>query len=212
VAPDYVLVTRTREAELVQQLGRAVREFYGPDPAASPDYARIVNDAHFERLEQLLAGSTPAIGGDTNAADRYVAPTVLRDVSPEAPVMAEEIFGPILPVLTVDDVDEAIRFVNDRDRPLALYVFSESEAVQQRVLERTSSGGVCVNATVLHVAVPTLPFGGVGVSGMGAYHGKTGFDTFSHRKSVLRRPTRIDPKLAYPPYTGVKERLIRRFL
>jgi aldehyde dehydrogenase (NAD+) len=212
VAPDYALVTRTREAELVQQLGRAIREFYGPDPAASPDYARIVNDAHFRRLEQLLAGTTPAIGGETNAAGRYVAPTVLRDVSPEAPVMADEIFGPILPVLTVTDVDEAIRFVNDRDRPLALYVFAESAAVQQRVLERTSSGGVCVNATVLHVAVPTLPFGGVGASGMGAYHGKTSFDTFSHRKSVLDRPTRIDPKLAYPPYTKVKERLVRRFL
>lgn len=126
--------------------------------------------------------------------------------------MAEEIFGPILPVLTVSDVDEAIRFVNDRDRPLALYVFAESEAVQRRVLEGTSSGGVCVNATVLHVAVPTLPFGGVGASGMGAYHGRTGFDTFSHRKSVLTRPTRMDPKLAYPPYTKIKERLVRRFL
>lgn len=126
--------------------------------------------------------------------------------------MAEEIFGPILPVLTVSDVDEAIRFVNDRDRPLALYVFAESEEVQLRVLEGTSSGGVCVNATVLHVAVPTLPFGGVGASGMGAYHGRTGFDTFSHRKSVLTRPTRMDPKLAYPPYTKIKERLVRRFL
>ena len=102
--------------------------------------------------------------------------------------------------------------MNDRDRPLALYLFAESDAVQQRVLERTSSGGVCANATVLHVAVPTLPFGGVGASGMGAYHGKSSFDTFSHRKSVLDRPTRVDPKLAYPPYTKVKERLVRRFL
>jgi aldehyde dehydrogenase (NAD+) len=212
IAPDYVLVARTREAELVQQLGRAICDFYGADPAASPDYARIVNDAHFQRLEQLLSGSTPAIGGETNAADRYIAPTVLRDVTPDAPIMTEEIFGPLLGVLTVDDVDEAIRFVNDRDRPLALYVFAESDDVQRRVLEGTSSGGVCINATVLHVAVPALPFGGVGASGMGAYHGKTGFDTFSHRKSVLTRPTRIDPKLAYPPYTKVKERLIRRFL
>jgi len=212
VAPDYVLVARTREAELVQQLARAIREFYGPDPAASPDYARIVNDGHFRRLAQLLDGGTPAVGGTTNAADRYIAPTVLRDVAKDAPVMAEEIFGPILPVLTVADVDEAIRFVNERDRPLALYVFAESEAVQRRVLDGTSAGGVCVNATVLHVAVPALPFGGVGGSGMGAYHGKAGFDTFSHRKGVLTRPTRIDPKLAYPPYTKVKERLIRRFL
>ena len=212
VAPDYVLVTRSRETELVAQLSRAVRDFYGTDPARSPDYARIVNDAHFQRLEKLLADSTPAIGGETNAPDRYIAPTVLRNVTPDAPIMAEEIFGPILPVLTVKDVDEAIRFVNDRDRPLALYVFAESDHVPQRILERTSSGGVCVNATVLHVAVPTLPFGGVGASGIGAYHGKAGFDTFSHRKSVLAKPTRIDPKLAYPPYTKVKERLVRRFL
>jgi aldehyde dehydrogenase (NAD+) len=212
VAPDYVLVARTREAEFVRQLGRAVRNFYGTDPAASPDYARIVNDAHFQRLERLLAGSTLAIGGETNAADRYIAPTVLRGVTPDAPIMTEEIFGPILPVLTINDVDDAIRFINGRDRPLAVYIFAESDDVQQRVLERTSSGGVCVNATVLHVGVPMLPFGGVGASGMGAYHGKAGFDTFSHRKSVLTKPTRIDPKFAYPPYTKIKERLIRRFL
>jgi aldehyde dehydrogenase (NAD+) len=212
VAPDYVLVARTREAEFVQQLGRAVSEFYSTDPAASPDYARIVNDAHFQRLERLLSGSTLAIGGETNAADRYIAPTVLRDVAPDAVIMTEEIFGPILPVLTITDVGDAIRFINGQDRPHAVYIFAESRDVQQRVLERTSSGGVCVNATVLHVAVPTLPFGGVGASGMGAYHGKAGFDTFSHRKSVLTKPTRIDLKLSYPPYTKTKERLIRRFL
>src|SRR5205823_1659495 len=212
IAPDYVLVAEASQDELVQQIGRAIRDFYGADPAASPDYARIVNDAHVERLEQLLAGGTPAVGGETRATERYVAPTVLRDVTPDSAVMTEEIFGPILPVLPVADVDEAIRFVNERDRPLALYVFSESDAVQTRVLEQTSSGGVCVNATVMHVAVPDLPFGGVGASGMGAYHGKAGFDVFSHRKSVLAKPTRLDPKLAYPPYTKLKERLIRRFL
>src|SRR6266508_2771653 len=212
IAPDYVLVQQTRQEELVQQIGRAIRDFYGPDPAASPDYARIVNDAHFRRLEALLAGSTPAIGGETRAAERYVAPTILRDVDPDSAVMAEEIFGPILPVLPVADTDEAIRFVNERDRPLALYVFSESGAVQERVLAETSSGGACVNATVLHVALPELPFGGVGPSGMGAYHGKASFDVFSHRKSVLVKSTRVDPKLAYPPYTKGKERLIRRFL
>jgi aldehyde dehydrogenase (NAD+) len=212
IAPDYVLVARARHEELVEQIGRAIRDFYGPDPAASPDYARIVNDAHFRRLEQLLDGGTPAVGGETRAEGRYVAPTVLRDVAPGSPVMTEEIFGPILPVIPVADVDEAIGFVNERDRPLALYVFSESDAVQERVLEQTSSGGACVNATVMHVAIPDLPFGGVGASGLGAYHGKAGFDVFSHRKSVLVKPTRLDPKLAYPPYTKLKERIIRRFL
>ena len=212
IAPDYVLVARPRHEELVQQIARAIRDFYGPDPAASTDYARIVNDAHFQRLEQLLTGGTPAVGGETRAEGRYVAPTVLGDVAPGSPVMTEEIFGPILPVLPVAHFDEAIRFVNERDRPLALYVFSESQAAQERVLDQTSSGGVCVNATVMHVAVPDLPFGGVGASGMGAYHGKAGFDVFSHRKSVLVKPTRLDPKFAYPPYTKVKERIIRRFL
>jgi aldehyde dehydrogenase (NAD+) len=212
IAPDYVLVAQARQEELVQQISRAIRDFYGPDPAASPDYARIVNDDHVQRLEQLLADGTPAVGGETRGEERYVAPTVLRDVAPDSAVMTEEIFGPILPVLPVADVDEAIGFVNERDRPLALYVFSESQEVQERVLEQTSSGGVCVNATVMHVAVPDLPFGGVGASGMGAYHGKAGFDVFSHRKSVLAKPTRLDPKLAYPPYTRLKERLIRRFL
>jgi aldehyde dehydrogenase (NAD+) len=212
IAPDYVLVARARHEEFVGQVGRAIRDFYGPDPATSPDYARIVNDAHFRRLEQLLTCGTPVIGGETRADERYVAPTVLRDTAPNSLVMTEEIFGPILPVVPVTDVDEAIQFVNKRDRPLALYVFSESDAVQERVLEQTSSGGACVNATVLHVAVPDLPFGGVGASGMGSYHGKAGFDVFSHRKSVLVKPTRLDPKLAYPPYTKLKERIIRRFL
>jgi aldehyde dehydrogenase (NAD+) len=212
IAPDYVLVARARHEDLVEQIGRAIREFYGSDPAASPDYARIVNDAHFRRLDELLTGGTPVIGGETRADERYVAPTVLRDVAPDAPVMTEEIFGPILPVVPVMDVDEAIRFVNERDRPLALYFFSESDAAQERVLEQTSSGGACVNATVMHVAVPDLPFGGVGASGMGSYHGKASFDVFSHRKSVLVKPTRLDPKLAYPPYTKLKERIIRRFL
>jgi aldehyde dehydrogenase (NAD+) len=212
IAPDYVLVSREQEQPLVDRIGRAIRDFYGPDPAASPDYARIVNDAHFQRLEHFLDNGSPAIGGDRRAGERYIAPTVLRDVAPDSPVMSDEIFGPILPVLPVADVDDAIRFVNDRDRPLALYVFSESNEVQARVLAETTSGGACVNTTVMHVAVPELPFGGIGASGMGAYHGKASFDVFSHRKSVLTKPTRPDPKIPYPPYTKLKERLIRRFL
>jgi aldehyde dehydrogenase (NAD+) len=212
VAPDYVLVSRARADELVDRIGNAIRQFYGADPARSSDYARIVSDAHFRRLEGLLASGTAVVGGEARAGERYIAPTVLRDVEPDSAVMAEEIFGPILPILPVGDVDEAIRFVNDRDRPLSLYVFSSSSAVQDRVLAETTSGGACVNTTVMHVAVPELPFGGVGASGMGAYHGKASFDVFSHRKSVLSKPARPDPKIAYPPYTKWKERLVRRFL
>jgi aldehyde dehydrogenase (NAD+) len=211
IAPDYVLVTREQEQPLIERIGQAIQDFYGPDPAQSTDYARIVNDAHFERLEHLLGNGTPAVGGESRAAERYIAPTVLRDVAVDSPVMIEEIFGPILPVVPVGNVDDAIQFVNDRDRPLALYLFSESHDVQQRVLAETTSGGACVNATVMQVAVPELPFGGVGPSGIGAYHGKESFNVFSHRKSVLTKPARPDPKIAYPPYTRLKERIIRRF-
>ena len=212
VAPDYVLVSRPRADELVDRIGDAIRQFYGADPARSPDYARIVSDAHFRRLEGLLESGSPVIGGQTQPGERYIAPTVLRDVEPDSAVMAEEIFGPILPIMPVGDVDEAIRFVNDRDRPLSLYVFSSSSAVQDRVLAETTSGGACVNTTVMHVAVPELPFGGVGASGMGAYPGMASFDVFSHRKSVLSKPAQPDPKIAYPPYKKWKERLVRRFL
>jgi aldehyde dehydrogenase (NAD+) len=212
IAPDYALVARGREAELVDRLGRAVTEFYGPDPRSSPDYARIVNDRHFERVVRLIDGGRVAVGGESDAGQRYIAPTVLADATPDIPAMQDEIFGPVLPVLPVDGVDEAVRFVNERDRPLALYVFSGRADVARDVIARTSSGGACVNATMFHVAVPTLPFGGVGPSGMGAYHGRAGFETFSHAKSVLTRSTWIDPKLGYPPYTPLKNKLIRRFL
>jgi aldehyde dehydrogenase (NAD+) len=212
IAPDYALVARELEQPFVERIAQVVEEFYGPDPKASPDYARIVNDRHFRRLEALIGDGTAVLGGEVDAEQRYIAPTVLRDVSPDAPVMAEEIFGPLLPVLPVDDIDEAIQFVNERDRPLALYVFSGSGTVSDDVLARTTSGGAGVNATVLQVAVPDLPFGGVGPSGMGAYHGRAGFDTFSHRKAVLRKSARLDPKFAYPPYTKRKARILRRFL
>jgi aldehyde dehydrogenase (NAD+) len=212
IAPDYVLVAAGLEDRFVELVRRCLFDFYGQEPKASPDYARIVNGSHFDRLVGLLESGTAAVGGEHDAATRFIAPTVLRDVLPESPVMQEEIFGPILPVLTVADAAEAIAFVNGRDKPLALYVFAGDTKVQQAVLDGTSSGGVCVNATLFHVAAPELPFGGVGESGIGAYHGKASFAVFSHEKSVLKRGTRPDPDLAYPPYTARKERLTRRFL
>ena len=196
IAPDYVLVARGLEDRFVELLRRCVFDFYGQDPKASPDFARIVNGAHFERLVKLLDSGTPAVGGDHDATTRYIAPTVLRDVTPESPVMQDEIFGPILPVIPIADAAEGIAFVNAREKPLALYVFASDASVVRTVLEGTSSGGACVNATLFHVAVAELPFGGVGESGMGAYHGKASFDVFSHAKSVLKRSTRPDPALA----------------
>jgi len=212
IAPDYVLVPRDKADHFVELVRRSVFDFYGNEPRDSADYARIVNDNHFKRLSALLGSGEAVVGGDTDRASRYIAPTVLRDVAPDSPVMEDEIFGPILPVIPIDSVDEAIAFVNERDKPLALYVFSKDGAVTDRVLERTSSGGVCVNATLFHVAAPELSFGGVGESGMGAYHGKASFDTFSHLKPVLKKSNRPDPDLAYPPYTEKKEKLVRRFL
>ena len=213
VAPDYVLVDRDVEQPLLEALTATVRSFYGDDPSTSADYGRIINDRHFDRLRGLLeSGGEPVVGGQTDAADRYVAPTVLTAVDSGAPIMAEEIFGPLLPVIPVDDVDEAIDFVNAREKPLALYVFSEADTVADRVIASTSAGGVAVNATVLHLAVPGLPFGGVGASGTGAYHGRAGFETFSHRKSVLNRPPRLDVPVMYPPYRGWKQKLLRRLL
>jgi aldehyde dehydrogenase (NAD+) len=213
VAPDYVLVDRSVEPQFVDAVVRAVRGFYGDDPEASPDYGRIVSLRHFDRLESLLAGSpagTVVAGGSGERVQRYLAPTVLRGASWDDAVMGEEIFGPILPVLAVDGVDDAIAQVNAHDKPLALYVFSEDQGVIDRVVRDTSSGGVGANVTLLQLAVPDLPFGGVGESGIGAYHGKSGFDTFSHRKAVLQRPTVLDPPVTYPPYSRLKQRLLRR--
>lgn len=215
VAPDYVLVEEPVADRLVDELVGAIRRFYGDDPRTSPDYGRIVSDAHVARLRRLLdAGGYEEVvcGGTVDEAERYVAPTVLRGVSPEAAVMGEEIFGPILPVLTVRDLDEAVAFVNGREKPLALYVFATDEAAAERVVEHTSSGGVCVNATMLHLSVPSLPFGGVGESGTGAYHGRHNVECFSHRRAVFERPPRPDPAAAYPPYRRWKEAVLRRFL
>jgi aldehyde dehydrogenase (NAD+) len=213
VAPDYVLVHERIEERLIERLVATVRAFYGDDPQSSANYARIVNDRHYHRLMQLLPGSGQAvIGGDADQADRYVAPTILRNVPASAPVMAEEIFGPILPVLKVRSIEDAIEFVESRPKPLSLYVFSSNVEVQRRVIENTSSGGASINHVSMQVAVPELPFGGVGSSGMGAYHGRHSFETFSHRKSVLNKPTRIDPPLLYPPYTELKTKWLKRLL
>ncbi|AUG82013.1 aldehyde dehydrogenase [Kitasatospora sp. MMS16-BH015] len=188
VAPDYVLAVGDTAAALEAELAAAVRAAHGEDPAADPEYGRIVNERHFDRLTGLLGEGRLVTGGEQDRAGRYLAPTVLADVSPEAPVMQEEIFGPILPVLAVPDLDAAIAFVNEREKPLALYAFTESEQTKQRLAEETSSGALVFGLPVSHLAVPELPFGGVGESGMGRYHGEYSIDTFSHLKAVLDKP------------------------
>jgi len=213
VAPDHVLAVESVADELTERIVAATTEFYGEEPQASPDYARIVNDHHFERLTALVddSGHEVVHGGQREAGQRFLAPTVVAHVTEGAAVMAEEIFGPILPVLRVGDIDEAIARVNGAEKPLALYAFSRSTAVAARIVERTSSGAVCLNGTILQLCVPSLPFGGVGASGSGSYHGHAGFETFSHRKGVLAKSIRPDI-LAYPPVTSLKERVLRRLL
>ncbi|WP_327071780.1 aldehyde dehydrogenase family protein [Kitasatospora sp. NBC_01302] len=188
VAPDYVLAIGETAGALEAHLREAVQALYGADPAGNPEYGRIVNERHHDRLTALLAEGRIVTGGGHDRATRYLAPTVLADVSPEAPVMQGEIFGPILPVIAVPDLDAAIAFINERDKPLALYAFTDSEQTKQRLAVETSSGGLVFGLTVSHLAVPELPFGGVGESGMGRYHGEYSIDTFSHAKAVLDKP------------------------
>ncbi|MFF0386569.1 aldehyde dehydrogenase family protein [Streptomyces sp. NPDC004286] len=188
VAPDYVLTDPETAPALEAALVRAIEGVYGADPAASPEYGRIINERHFDRLSGLLDSGRVAVGGHSDRADKYIAPTVLADVAPEAPVMREEIFGPILPIVTVPDLDAAVDFINDRDKPLALYVFTDSDTTRERIAAETSSGGLGHGLPLAHLTVSDLPFGGVGESGMGNYHGRYSLDTFSHRKAVLSKP------------------------
>lgn len=215
IAPDYLLVERSTREALVQALGERITACFGEEPLHSSDLASIVNAAQYQRLSGLLEQARKRgqilLGGSCDPERRRIAPTVIAVRDPEDPLMQEELFGPLLPVLEVDDVQQAIQWINQRPKPLALYLFSRSRQNQETVLRQTSSGGVCFNDVVMQVGVPELPFGGVGASGMGAYHGQAGFDTFSHRRSVLRRPFALDLPFRYPPYAG-RLPLMRRLL
>lgn len=212
IAPDYILVSESRRDALVTELRKVVVEFYGDDPKTTKDFGRVVNNLQFERLVGYLDGQNVAIGGDHDAATKYLSPTVVIDPPLDSVLMTDEIFGPILPIVAVDDLSAAIAFVNERPKPLALYVFAEDDDAVERVLGETSSGGACVNHTLLHITPPDLPFGGVGPSGMGRYHGESSFDTFSNMKSVLNKPLKGENSLLYPPYKGWKQKLVKKAL
>lgn len=200
IAPDYLLVDQSIKSELLTALQQTIHDFYGENPQESPDYARMISPKHWQRLTQFLDKGKIVIGGKTNLEEKYIAPTIIDEVSWTDPVMEDEIFGPILPVLEYTDLAEAIAQINARPKPLALYLFSNNSAKQQQVLQGTSSGGVLFNHTILQVGSEFLPFGGVGNSGIGSYHGKASFDTFSHQKSVLKKSFRFDFPILYPPY------------
>lgn len=210
IAPDYVLVSERSRDALITSIAHAWEEFYEGAPEESADFGRIVSRRHHQRLIGLLDGEDVVVGGDHDEETRFLAPTIVIDPSAESPLRTEEIFGPILPIITVGDVDHAIRHVNDGPKPLALYVFSNSDETIADVLANTSSGGACVNHVLFQFTPPEVPFGGVGPSGMGRYHGKAGFDAYSNLKGVVRKPVSGETALLYPPYGRRKSALLRR--
>lgn len=212
VAPDYLLIDRTVKDRFLQEFRTAVQEMYGEDPLQNPNYGRIVNRKHFDRLCGLLAPHTPVLGGATDEAALRIAPTVLDNVSPDDPVMQEELFGPILPVLSFDRPEQVTAFLRERPHPLACYLFSNDKTLQKTFRDVWQFGGGCINDTVIHLATSRMPFGGVGQSGIGQYHGKHSFDTFTHIKSTLRRAPFPDVPVRYQPYSRWKDRLSHLFL
>lgn len=211
VAPDHVWVTPDRQDALVAAMEKYIGKFYGPRPLESPDLPHIVNRKHYDRLCALLGSGVTAAGGQTDPDALRIAPTVLVDVTEEDPVMGEEIFGPILPVLKYPDLDGLISRLQEKPRPLALYLFTRNGETEKRVIGSLVYGGGCVNDAVVHLAAGGLPFGGVGNSGMGACHGKAGFDTFTHRKSVLKKG-RLDIPVRYAPYSGKRISLLKKLM
>ncbi len=212
VAPDYLLIQESVTEKFLPLFYRAVERMYGTDPLQNPDYGRIVNRKHFDRLSGILAGETVLYGGGRDPEALKIAPAVVGPVSPDGPAMGEELFGPILPVLPYRTLDEAISLVAERPRPLALYIFSRNRSAIRRVQTELSYGGGCVNDTIIHLATSDMGFGGVGMSGMGSYHGRRGFDTFTHEKSTVDKASWLDLPFRYQPYAGWKDKLIRRFL
>ena len=215
VAPDYVLVDESRKQQFLTEMKNAFFHLYGKEIKKNPDFGRIVNERHMERLQKILEQDAKYLfcGGEADALQRYIEPAIL-DLGKDqnAASMQEELFGPILPVLSYHKLEDAVRFVNKRAKPLALYLFTKKRSAERFVLERVSSGGVCVNDTISHLINPDLPFGGVGASGMGQYHGKYSFDTFTHEKSVFYKPADWNLPVCYPPFTKGKMNLVKFFL
>lgn len=211
IAPDYIYVSSRKADALIEAMKKSIQDFYGTNVKNSPDYGRIVSDKHFNRLTELMDYNKVVFGGETVFDEKYIEPTILYPVTWQDKVMEDEIFGPILPVMIYESLNEVIEEVRKRPKPLALYLFTENDTVQERIMTSLSFGGGCINDTLSHVVPHDLPFGGVGHSGHGYYHGKAGFLTLSHTKSILKKSTKLDIKVAFPPYKG-KLKLIKKLL
>ncbi len=210
VAPDYLLIQERVKGAFIEAYETALQSFF-PTLDYS-DMPVIVNERHYARLKGLLADQSIIVGGQTDDEKRFIAPTLLDEVSPESPIMREEIFGPILPILSYSSLDEAISFVRERPKPLALYLFTRRASAEQRMLDECSFGGGCINDTIIHLATSRMPFGGVGHSGMGSYHGKRSFESFTHQRSIVKKSTWLDLPMRYHPYSKRKMKMIRRFM
>lgn len=210
VEPDYLMIQESVKDRFIEEFKHALQDFFpGGDMSEMPV---IISEKHFQRVSRLLEGEKAVIGGRTVASKRFIEPTVLTDITPDSPIMQEEIFGPILPVMTFIDLGDCIRFIRSRPRPLALYLFTESSAVEDRILNTCSFGGGCINDTIIHLANPRMGFGGVGASGMGSYHGKLSFDTFTHYRSIIKKSTWLDLPMRYHPYTQKNLNLIKKLM
>ena len=212
VAPDYLFVQEDVKETLLAEIEKCIRRQFGKNPLDNPDYGKIVNEKHFKRLRGLMAGETVRIGGEMREETLQIAPTVLEGITPSSPIMKEEIFGPVLPVMTFHEISEVITYVNRHEKPLALYLFTNSRSTEKKVLNSCSFGGGCINDTIIHLATSAMGFGGVGNSGMGSYHGKASFDLFCHRRSIVKKYNWIDLPIRYQPYTRWKRALLRMFL
>ncbi len=212
IGVDYALIEESVYEPFLAKATEIVKNFYGDQPKDSPDFPRIVNKGNLDRLAGLLAGENVVVGGEVDPSELYIAPTILRDVKPDSSIMGEEIFGPILPTMPVQNLEHAIDVINAGEKPLAAYIFTSDSGKTKEFLKRTSSGGACVNDALTHQAIAEAPFGGVGTSGMGCYHGYDGYLAFTHRRTVLNRSTSLDPSLRYPPYTDLKLRLASKLV
>ena len=212
VAPDYIYCDRKIKDKLVRQIIRQINRQYTTEPLKNPDYGKIINEKHFDRLCDLISSGKVAYGGKSDPDTLRIEPTILDSVSFEDPVMQQEIFGPVLPIITYDSMDEVIPKINSMAHPLALYIFTSRRKTARKFMEECSFGGGCINDTIIHLATPYLGFGGVSNSGMGTYHGKKSFDTFTHEKSIIKKSDKIDIPIRYMPYNKAKEQLMKFFL
>lgn len=212
IAPDHLFIHKDIKERFVEELIKAIKQFYTEDIISSKDYGRIINEIHFDRLVSTLIDGKIIFGGNINREEKYISPTLIENINQSSDLLSQEIFGPILPIISFEDINEIVEDIRRKPKPLSLYVFSKSKHTQENIISKISSGGVCINDTIMHIVPEGLPFGGVGNSGIGSYQGKKSFETFSHQRSVLYRKTWLDIALRYPPFTENKKQIVKKIM